>query len=93
METTAGRRYLVYEPVDYDNLGSGTYVHYGLGSDVTDGRWHTFTRDLEADLADAQRGARILEVNGFLIRGSGKVDDIKLLGDGTASGVINAGTT
>ena len=52
---------------------------HGLGSDATDGRWHTFTRDLEADLADAQRGVNILEVNGFLIRGSGKVDDIMLL--------------
>jgi len=79
VETTAGRRFLVYEPVDYDNLGSGTYARYGLGRDVTDRRWHTFTRDLQADLADAQRGARILEVNGFLIRGSGKVDDIILL--------------
>ena len=34
--------------------------------------------DLQADLADAQPGVTILEVNGFLIRGSGRVDDIKL---------------
>jgi hypothetical protein len=79
VKTTSGRRYLVYEPVDYDRLGSSTYVRYGLGSDVTNGLWHTFTRDLQEDLADAQRGERILEVNGFLIRGSGKVDDIMLL--------------
>ena len=51
-------------------------------------------RDLQADLAEAQPGVRILQVNGFLIRGSGKVDDIKLHSlttyedaeDGTISG-------
>ena len=38
-------------------------------------------RDLRADLAQSQPGATILEVNGFLIRGSGLVDDIMLLND------------
>jgi hypothetical protein len=36
-------------------------------------------RDLQADLKVAQPGVTILEVNGFLIRGSGRVDDIALL--------------
>ena len=44
-----------------------------------DGRWHTFVKDLQADLDEAQPGEKILEVNGFLIRGSGKVDDIILI--------------
>jgi RHS repeat-associated protein len=35
-------------------------------------------RDLQADLEQAQPGVIIEEVNGFLIRGSGRVDDIKL---------------
>ena len=42
-----------------------------------DGQWHTFLTDLQADLSDAQPGVTILEVNGFLIRGSGKLDNIK----------------
>ena len=78
VETTAGHRYLYYTPVNQDGLGSGEYVHHGLGTAAMDGQWHTFVRDLQADLADAQPGVRILEVNGFLIRGSGRVDDIKL---------------
>ena len=41
--------------------------------------------DLQADLDDAQPGVSILEVNGFLIFGSGKMDDIKLLSDMPAS--------
>ena len=53
-------------------------MHHGLGSGVIDGRWRTFVRDLQADLQEAQPGVGIVEVNGFLIRGSGKVDDIKL---------------
>ena len=54
------------------------YVNHGLGSHITDRQWHIFSRNLDADLEDAQSGVEILEVNGFLIRGSGRVDDIKL---------------
>ena len=79
VQTTSGHRYLYYTPVNYDDLGSSEYIHHGLGSDVIDGGWHTFVRDLKVDLDEAQPGVKILEVNGFLIRGSGKVDDIILL--------------
>ncbi|MDY6838817.1 MAG: fibronectin type III domain-containing protein [Thermodesulfobacteriota bacterium] len=79
VETTAGHRYMYYTPVDHDGLGQGEYVHHGLGTNVIDGRWRTFVRELQADLRDAQPGVSIIEVNGFLIRGSGRVDDIKLL--------------
>jgi len=80
LQTTAGRRLLQYNAVDYDLLGDDLYVKHGLGKHVKDGQWRTFTRDLEADLHDAQPDVNILLVNGFLIRGSGRVDDIKLLG-------------
>jgi hypothetical protein len=79
VKTTQGHRYMVYSPVDRDLLGHATYVYYGLGRGTTDGRWRTFVRDLQADLKEAQPNASILEVNSFLIRGSGKVDGIKLL--------------
>jgi PKD repeat protein len=78
VETSAGFRYLCYSPLDKDNLGATTYVHHGLGTDATDGRWRTFVRDLQADLEDAQPGTSLLEVNGFFVRGSGLVDDIRL---------------
>ena len=77
-ETTAGARYLYYTPIDQDGLGSGEYVRHGLSTAAMDRQWHTFVRDLQADLADAQPGVTILEVNGFLIRGSDRVDNIKL---------------
>ena len=81
VETTAGHRYLYYTPTDDNSLGSGEYVRHGIGSGVIDGAWHTFARDLQADLRAAQPDASVLEVNGFLIRGSGMIDDIKLHDD------------
>jgi putative surface-exposed virulence protein len=77
--TTAGSRTLTYTPVGYDGLGSSD-VHHGLGTSAVNGQWQTFTRDLQADLEQAQPGVKILEVNNFQIRGSGLVDDIKLGG-------------
>lgn len=79
LETSDGHRYLSYRSVDYDNLGSGEYVYYGLGASSIDSRWHTVIRDLQADLAAAQPGVIITEVNSFMVRGSGMVDDIQLL--------------
>jgi hypothetical protein len=78
IKTSNGDRSLYYTPEDVNRLGSDRYIHHGLGSDVVDGQWHTFVRDLSADLEEAQPDATILEVNIFSIRGSGSVDDIKL---------------
>ena len=79
VETNSGHRYIYYKPDDSNRLGRKKYVHHGLGSHVTDGKWHTFTRCLNADLSEAQPGVRIEEVNGFLIRGNVRVDDIRLM--------------
>ena len=77
VETTAGHRYLQYTA---DNVSSdaGEFVRHGLGTDAADGQWHTFIRDLQADITEVQPGVVITEVNGFLIRGSGLLDDIRL---------------
>jgi hypothetical protein len=78
VETTAGHRYMQYTAVDYDLLGTSGYVHHGLGSQVLDGQWRTFVRDLQADLDEAQSGTRVIEVNGIFLRGSGRIDDVSL---------------
>ncbi|QUM75962.1 putative Ig domain-containing protein [Moritella sp. 24] len=79
VQTTDGHKYLYYRPDDNNRLGTGEYIHHGLGASSKNGQWKTFTRDLQADLEEAQPGVVIEEVNGFLIRGSGRLDDIKLL--------------
>ncbi|MGA1842897.1 MAG: tandem-95 repeat protein, partial [bacterium] len=78
LHTTTGDKYVYYTPVDFDTLGTGNYIHQGLGSNVIDGLWHSFERDLQADLEEAQPGEIILYVSDFMIYGSGLVDDIEL---------------
>ncbi|MFO0754221.1 MAG: hypothetical protein U0411_12970 [Thermodesulfovibrionales bacterium] len=78
VDTSAGHRYLTYTPSPSSSPSTGEYVYNSLGSSSKDGKWHTYTRDLQADLSAAQPGVTIQKVNGFIIRGSGKVDDIKL---------------
>ncbi len=79
VQTRDGFRYLNYTPTMTDKLGNGTSIHHGLGTQVLDGSWHTFVRDLDYDLRDAQPDNQLQAVLGFLIRGSGRVDDIKTL--------------
>jgi len=76
--TTAGARYIRYTAVDGNGLGTGGTVNIGLGSGTKDGQWHTYVRDLQQDLSLAQPGVEILEVNAFLVQGSGRMDDVKL---------------
>ncbi len=75
-QTKDGFRYLHYTASDTDNLGTDTYVHHGLGINISDGTWQTINRDLELDLKEAQPDNELEAVLGFLIRGSGRVDDI-----------------
>ena len=78
--TEQGYRYLVYDNESTDKRGKirGGKIYYGLGEDSIDGTWHTFTRDLEADLNAFEFNNSIISVNKFSIRGSGRVDDISL---------------
>ncbi len=78
-QTTKGFRYIYYTAAQTSNLGNATYIHHGLGGSSKDGAWHTFTRDLAYDLKQAQPDNELVAVLAFLIRGSGKVDDIRTL--------------
>ena len=78
VQTKNGFRYLYYTAADSDLLGDSTYIHHGLGSYMTDGHWRVVFRDLAYDLKQAQPDNELQAVLGFLIRGNGKVDDIKI---------------
>jgi len=79
VDTRKGHRYIYYTSESIDKGRNGTYIHHGLGNSTTDGKWHTFNRDLEADLLDFEKDNRIIAVEGILIRGSIRVDDIALM--------------
>ena len=78
--TSQGNRFLMYTNQSEDKQGKirGGKVRYGLGEESADGTWHTFTRDLEADWNAFVSDNPIIAVNGFFIKGSGRVDDISL---------------
>ena len=79
VQTTNGQRYLYYTQASANRgLISNRYIHYGLGSGYSDGEWHLFSRDLEADLQAVEAGNSIISIDGILVRGSGKLDDIIL---------------
>ncbi len=82
VSTNQGKRYLYYVPEDADegyfNYGGTGYIGRGLGVDAKDGQWHTFARDLQADLSRFESDVSIINVEAFLLRGAGKIDDIKL---------------
>ncbi len=86
VQTQRGHRYLYYTASNSDNglSGNGSSIHHGLGADADNGTWHLFSRDLEADLNDFESDNSIISVDGFLVRGSGLVDNISLTG-GSAS--------
>ncbi len=74
------QRYIYYTAIDFDKglAANGTYIHHGIGTDKRDGQWHSLNRDLLADLQEYEPTNTITHVTAFLIRGSGKVDDIHL---------------
>ncbi len=76
VQTTNGFRYLYYTPENTSRLGNDVYIHHGLGAQARNGHWQTIDRDLVYDLKQAQPENELISVLDFLIRGSGRVDDI-----------------
>jgi len=94
VDTQNGSRELVYT-LGAENLGvieDGRTIHHGLGDDRIRGSvwagddpinelglWQAVTRDLQEDIRDFEPNNRLLRVNGFQVRNSGFIDDIKML--------------
>lgn len=53
-------------------------IHFNISSEFQKNQWQTFTRDLEADLKTSESSNELISVYGFMVRGSGRVDDIKM---------------
>ena len=74
MDTIKGKRYLIYTAGQQNS-----YLQYGLGVESKLGKWKKYSRNLQEDLERFDKFNRILKVNNFVIKGSGKVDNILLL--------------
>lgn len=78
LQTTDGYREIRYKPLIGNGPGDDRTIDCGLGPGTLDGDWHTVARHLQKDLSRAQPGVEILEVNGFSVRGSGRIDNVRL---------------
>jgi hypothetical protein len=74
MQTLKGKRYLIYTSGNEDS-----YLQYGLGRDSTSGKWKKYSRNLQEDLEASDKYNKIISVNSFVIKGSGKIDNIQML--------------
>lgn len=74
LATIKGYRNLIYTANDKDFK---SYI--GLGSHTIKGEWITITRNLEEDLRQQDPTNKIVAVNGFAIRGDGKIADVHML--------------
>ncbi len=74
LETKRGKRYLIYTPGNKNG-----YMQYGLGYASISGTWQRYSRNLEEDLQYFDNRNSIIKVNSFVIRGSGRVDNIKIM--------------
>jgi len=86
VRTQGGFRYLLYEPRDEDRgLIGSSYIFSGVGTATVSDTWVTIQRDLAADLEAGEPGNVLLSVQGLVVRGDFRIDDVALSG-GTAGG-------
>ncbi len=80
VETQNGLRYIRYSDTEVDmGIESGNILNKALGYSASDGTWHTFTKDLESDLKSYESNNSLIAIDGIVIRGNCKIDDIELL--------------
>ena len=82
VQTDLGYRYLYYTPTDtsYGKGDGSIFVHFGLGSQSKNGTWQSFQRNLAQDVQAYEPTNSLVSVLAFLVRGSGKLDNIVMSG-------------
>ena len=72
LDTLKGKRHLIYTPDE-----KNSYLQYGLGK-IAQGKWKKYRRNLEKDLQLYEKENKIIAIKDFIIKGSGKIDNILL---------------
>jgi hypothetical protein len=80
VDTEDGYKTFEYQPTNNPGeiTGTGRY-RFGLGTDANNDTWHTFTRDLQTDLASLDPGKYIVRIHRIAVRGSGRIDNIRTM--------------
>jgi len=76
--TQNGERILRYSDYDETYTQFGEELIYGLGKASLDGSWHTYRRNLEKDLKQAESTNEILSVDQMVVRAKASLDNIEL---------------
>jgi len=74
IQSNLGKHYLIYTP---GTLNS--YMQYGLGRGTTNGRWRTFRRNIQKDIAYFDNRVKIVSLKRFVVKGSGTIRNIRTL--------------
>jgi len=87
VETVKGSRVLYYNGISGDYGISGTAIHHGLGSDAINNQWHTFRRDLDADIKEYELDNQFLSISSFKLKtvNDSYIDNIELIGRGSTA--------
>ena len=79
VNTLKGAKKIKYSNSDIEIKGvQGDEIHFGIGDTASDGEWHTFIRDIEADVEYFDTTNRLLSIDGLLVVGNSKIDDLEL---------------
>jgi len=85
IQTNNGFRYLTYTSREPNDPKNGIdpkkkyKIRFGLGHIMQDGNWHTFTRDVQADLKKYEPNNEFIQIDGIKFRGTASFDDIKTM--------------
>ena len=71
LNTNIGEQYLIYTPGTFKS-----FKQYGLGDDTTNGKWQTFRRNLQEDIAYFDNRVKTISLKSFVVKGNGRIDNI-----------------
>ena len=79
VKTQKGNRVLKYtnQPISYKEA-QNNILSYGLGETTSDGNWHTFIRDINADIKHFDNSNKLISIEGLRVKGDSKIDDLEL---------------
>jgi len=89
VKTKRGSRKIYFTPGDQSFRKHHHNIVIGLKSDSMNGEWKTFSYDIDKLLKEYEPHNKVISISGLRVRGSGRVDDIKLSPTGGNGGSLS----
>jgi len=74
VQSNRGKHYLIYTPGTFNS-----YMQYGLGEGIKNGKWRTFRRNIQKDIAYFDNRVKIVSLKRFVVKGNGMLSNIKTI--------------